>query len=148
MKANIPRNVIVDTGFWFALFSKGDQHHDKANRIIGQIERATLLIPWPSLYEVLNTRFTKDYFVVKQFETFIKKPTVKRIDDTKYREEALEDTFKFSTISKRNISLVDMVIRAILEDPGFGMIDYLVTFNEKDFIDVLKKRRIQIYYGP
>ena len=39
-----------------------------------------------------------------------------------------------------------MLIRFILNDVNLK-IHFLVTFNEKDFMDVCQERRIEIYYG-
>ena len=61
-----------------------------------------------------------------------------------YKEEALEKTFNSNL--NRHISLVDMVIRLIMLETNFK-IDYLVTFNERDFIDICIKRKIQIAYS-
>ena len=38
-----------------------------------------------------------------------------------------------------------MVIRFMLMNVNLK-VDYLVTYNEKDFVDVCKKRKIGIYY--
>lgn len=46
-----------------------------------------------------------------------------------------------------NISLVDGVIRQMLADENLR-IDYLVTFNYKDFNDVLKRKSTIEYYYP
>lgn len=73
-----------------------------------------------------------------QFEIFLKKQNVHRLDDAKYRENALIDTFDKSRLKDWKISLVDMVIRHILMD-GRIDIDYLITYNHWDFHDILKK---------
>jgi hypothetical protein len=44
---------------------------------------------------------------------------------------------------KRPISLVDMVIRYILDDVNIRK-DCLLTFNRRDFVDVCRKRQIEI----
>jgi hypothetical protein len=43
----------------------------------------------------------------------------------------------------RPLSLVDTVIREMLSDESLK-IDYLITFNIKDFIDVCSRRNITI----
>lgn len=55
-------NCIVDTGFWFGLYDKNDslEYHNAAIRIAPKLERFNkIIIPWPSLYETLNTKFMK-----------------------------------------------------------------------------------------
>lgn len=146
MKASIPQNIIVDTCFWFALYNPSDGYHKRAIQIVPVIENSTVLIPWPSLYEVLNTEFVKKRTEIARFETFLKQSSTKLIDDKIYKEVALQETMHLSSSGKRHISLVDMVIRRILMDTSLR-IDYLITFNERDFVDVCKSRRIQIFYG-
>ena len=63
--------------------------------------------------------------------------------DDDYRKDALDLTFKYSIGNKRNLSLADNIIRLILDSEKFN-IDYLITFNVKDFSDVCKKKNIQI----
>ena len=43
----------------------------------------------------------------------------------------------------KTYSLVDAVIREILKDKNL-QIDYLATFNTRDFIDICAKRKIEI----
>jgi predicted nucleic acid-binding protein len=147
MKASIPKTVLIDTGFWFAIYDKADQYHAQAIAIYNKIETAQILIPWPTLYEVLNTDFTGEKIWMENFEKFLKKDNVTRIDDTKYKELALEESINKSIIKGWSISLVDSVIRQILSDTNMR-IEYFVTFNQKDFSDIIKKRiTTQFYYS-
>ncbi|MBI4647057.1 MAG: hypothetical protein HY738_10830 [Bacteroidia bacterium] len=73
----------------------------------------------------------------------IKSPLVKIIEDNEYRESALEKTITNIKLSKSFHSLTDNVIREILSDINIK-IDYLVTFNKRDFIDICNKRQIEI----
>ncbi len=138
------KNIIADTGFWFALYEPRDTFFSKANEIIDLTENQNILLPWPVLYETINTRFAKRKEYMKPFEIFVRKSNVTLIDDKDYKERALELAFEYSSIGKRYFSLVDIILRQILSDDSFK-IDYLLTFNAKDFIDVCKKRNIEIY---
>ena len=55
-----------------------------------------------------------------------------------YRSDALD-------LTKRNISLVDNIIRLMLDDRSVGA-KGLITFNVGDFQDVCQKNRIDILY--
>jgi len=134
--------VLCDTGFWIALYDKRDYYHGEATELFNKLALFHIIIPWPVLYEVLRTRFVRRREYVITFEKHLKILKIKYIDDTPYRRIALSELFK--SVNKRTISLVDMIIRKILEDKG-KHIDYLITFNEKDFIDICKKRRISVY---
>ena len=136
--------VLADTGFWYALYEPRDAHHSKANLIGELIENQNIILPWPSLYETLNTRFTKRRSRMIQFESYISGPNVHLIDDSEYKLDALNQTFEHSKVGFRTFSLVDSVIRELLKDENLK-IDYLITFNTGDFIDLCVKRKIEIY---
>jgi predicted nucleic acid-binding protein len=132
--------ILIDTGFWFALYDKGDGYHEKAVFLEELIYGNNFLIPWPTLYETINTKFCKN--VLFGFESFIKNPNTKLINDLSYRESNLLEVFDNS----RPLSLVDRIIRSILSDESFK-IDYLITFNTGDFVDLCNYRRIEILNG-
>ena len=45
--------LLVDSGFFFALFEPRDQHHANARERQEWLEIASVVIPWPILYESL-----------------------------------------------------------------------------------------------
>jgi predicted nucleic acid-binding protein len=134
--------ILCDSGFWIALYDKKDQYHMIATKLFEKISLFYVLIPWPVLYEVLRTRFVRRRDWIQQFKRDLKKLQVEFIDDTPYRNFAFSEILSVS--NKRNLSLVDRVIRKILEDKN-KRIDCLITFNEKDFIDICQKRKIPIW---
>ena len=136
--------VLADTGFWYALYEPRDNNFDQANTIGELIQEQNIILPWPSLYETLSTRFTKRPDRMKQFKTIISKPNVNFIDDTEYKDNALNLTFDYSRIGSRTFSLVDVIIRELLKDDSLK-IDYQITFNKRDFIDLCQIRKIDIY---
>ena len=82
-------NIIVDTGYWFALFDNKDQYHHNAVNIADYLELGNILIPFPTLYETINTKFSKrkDWFV--EFEIILNKNNVKLIYDEECKDDAL-----------------------------------------------------------
>jgi predicted nucleic acid-binding protein len=138
-------NILIDTGFWFALYNPKDQYHKNAIDLTDFLSLANILIPYPTLYETINTTFTEDKRGFIEFRKLLAKNNFTLIDDSSYRNEVdiLELTYNSAIISNRPLSLVDMVIRLILSDETMR-IKYLVTFNSKDFADVCQKRNIQI----
>lgn len=100
-----------------------------------------MLLPWPCLYETFNTRFAKNTIAVRRFEALLRQPHVIRLPDEPYREIALEAVM--TTVTSRSMSLVDMVIRLILDDVNVRK-HGLLTFNEKDSSDLCRKNRIEI----
>lgn len=131
--------ILIDSGFWFALYNRTDQYHQDAVELADLLEDNTILIPWPSLYETINTRFCRNKNTIVGFESFIKNPNTKLINDVRYRDSELLEIFT----SNRNLSMVDRIIRSILSDTNYK-IDYLLTFNPGDFIDICNYRRIEI----
>jgi len=135
--------VCVDAGFLIGLFDPSDAHHhsakDQFELIFGEDSgRHTLLIPWPTLYESLGTRFARDPAKVaslgRTWQYLDKAERLVLLDDAPYREESLAAQIEES---RRRLSLVDRVLRAmILEDePRF---EFFLTYNRGDFIDACR----------
>ena len=136
-------NVLVDTGIWFALFDTKDSHHREAREKETILGTLSIVIAWPVLYETLNTRFARNRQALRRFEEVLKRPRAVILDDRPYREEALELVFETSLRQSRPLSLTDCILRLVLDDPGTH-IDYLATFNLPDFMDVCRRRRVEL----
>lgn len=139
MISNVPIRLLVDSGFWLALYDSTDPYHTLALKNGDLVEDLPLIVPWPVLYETVNTRMVKRAAFVS-FERVLKRNSTWLLDDSPYREGCLDDAFSFGG---RALSLVDLVIRRMLEDTNLR-IDGLLTFNLKDFADVCSSRRIEI----
>ena len=135
------KTVITDSGFWYAFYEPRDQYHAQARQMVDLLQSSILLLPWPCLYETLNTRFAKNKNAVRSFEILLRQPQVIRLPDEQYREAALEATI--TTAASRGVALVDMVIRLILEDVNVRK-HGLLTFNQRDFSDLCRKHRIEM----
>jgi len=77
------------------------------------------------------------------FENILKKPKVELIDDNIYKNIALNEVFVFNRKHGHSHSLADAVIREILKDINLK-VNYLATFNNKDFKDLCDRRQIEI----
>lgn len=122
--------IILDTCFWIALFDPRDDIHrnEIASKIAEQINDELLLIPFPSLYEFLKSRLSRRDEKAR-FENILRKTNVIKVDDSIYRDEALANFFSKSHLEYGDVSLVDEVIKLIIErnpEP----IDYIVSFDE------------------
>ncbi len=53
------KKVLVDTGYWIALFNERDQHHVAAQVLENELAIHTLLVPWPTLFECVDTRLSR-----------------------------------------------------------------------------------------
>ncbi len=143
--------VIVDSGFWFGFIDKADCCHGIALDIFEKIMEMNpvFLIPYPSLYETLNTKMLKmrnrGNPRAHKFFTALKTNPKRyiRIFDDDYRERAFENTVNDNP---RGLSLVDNIIREIMSDTS-QHIDALITFNTGDFIDVCTDRGIVVIDG-
>jgi predicted nucleic acid-binding protein len=138
-----PKSVVVDTGFWYAICDPRDERHSEAEPKAGYLDEMNVLVPWPSLYETFSTRLAKNTLAVGRFEMYLKVAHCVRIDDQSCRDEALDQAFRQAKDARRPMSLVDVVIRLILEDVNVRK-DCLLTFNERDFMDVCRRRNLQI----
>jgi predicted nucleic acid-binding protein len=142
MSSLIGRPVLFDTGFWIALYDAGDEHHEAASSLWSRLDRTTVVIPWPILYEVLRTTFVKNPINVDKFAKLVVTPRFRRLADEDYRDAALAKTATASQ-QGRNLSLVDSLLREVLTDVNVRLYG-LVTFNVKDFADVCRRRHIPI----
>lgn len=137
------RKLLADTGFWIALLDEKGEHYQSAGERAAWLDVATLIVPWPVLYETLRTKLVKRPERVVRLDEQMKRPNVEFVEDRNYCLEAYSRTVDFSVRLRRPISMVDMVCRLLIADPEVR-IDYLLTTNPKDFIDVCAKRQVEL----
>lgn len=135
--------ALVDTGVWYALFDNRDQHHAEAREKLELLEFFQLLMPWPVAYETLRTRFVRNTDALRRFERFLEIRRVTYLDDALFRNAAFNASLESSLRGGRPLSMVDCLIRFILDDVN-TRVDYLATFNAPDFADVCAFRGIEI----
>jgi hypothetical protein len=109
-----------------------------------RIEALSVVIPWPIAYETLRTRFVRNRQGLERFEQRLKSPKIKLVDDAPYREDALALSIESSLRGHRPLSMVDCVIRILLDDANVK-IRYLATYNAADFADVCARRSIELW---
>ncbi len=138
------QRVIADTGVWYALCDARDPMADRAiaDDIADRLEHLRVVVPWPTLYETLRTRFVKKAIALSRFERLLKAPNVEIVDDLAYREDALALAFESSLRGSRPLSMVDCLIRLLIDDVEIR-VAYLATFNQRDFVDVCRRRRVE-----
>ena len=144
--------VLVDTGFWFALWDIRDgdkQHphrHHKAAEIAEALDFNEFALPWPTIYETLCTRFVGQRKIVESFLLRMERPNHIKLEDGKYRDAALSEV-RFAIKQKRKLSMVDAVLRQMLQDKTLRL-QGTITFNVRDFSDICYPLGIQIYPDP
>ena len=133
-------NVLIDTGFWYAYYDGSDEHHEEALKIMDRLEIHRILIPYPSLYETIDTRFCKRKEWLAHFSRLINSEHCALIPDDSYKAISLELSVFSSLNQNRAISLVDMVIRQMIEDINLKT-DVVITFNPGDFVDLCRMHK-------
>ena len=140
MKRSFGKTALVDTGYWIALLDERDEQHKYAQHKAEILRSLVYILPWPTLYETLNTRFARRPVVLERFAMqFFKRPNAKIWGDSPYRVSALEKTLS----GTRSLSLVDNVLREIPADRNIR-VDYLFTPNVGDFADACKVRNVEV----
>ena len=137
--------ILVDTGFWYAVFNQKDCHKLEAELLLNKYfdkPEYEIVVPFPTMYELLRTKFVKNKEALEEIRLMFLSGRITRLDDDVYRSDALDLTLREP---KRNISLVDNIIRLMLDDRSVGA-KGLITFNVGDFQDVCQKNRIDILY--
>lgn len=137
--------ALIDTGVWYGVFDNRDARYikEETKEKSEYFDLLEIILPWPTIYETLRTRFVKNKPALQQFEKFLKAPNVIFLDDTEYRDYALDISLETSLRRGRPLSMVDCLLRLIIEDTNVK-IKYLMTFNTRDFEDVCKKNRVEI----
>jgi len=138
-------NILLDTGFWYALYEVGDSHHEDAQSLAELLDPHNLVLLWPCLYETLNNRFVRRREWLDSFSAYANRINTVLLSDEAYRHHALGKVFK-NRAPWLSVSLVDQVIRLALTDTSVK-IDAMITFNPSDFIDICQSRRIKLYPG-
>ena len=138
-----PKKIIVDTCFWIAYFNPTDNHYKDAREWSEIIFNYHVICPFPTLYEFLNTKFSRNkYKQINEFDMLIKKRIIEFIYDDNYRDNILDDYIEENKYFPQ-CSLVDMVINRMIDDTNLK-INYLFTYNSKDFIKVCNKRNVEL----
>lgn len=135
--------LLVDSGFFFALFDPRDSHHALAGTKKEWLDVCPLVVPWPVLYETINTRFVRRPATIARFEGLIRGSDTLLLDDAPYRRNAYEDTLERAKTRNGPKSLVDSILCAIIEDPNVR-IDAMLTFNLRDFGSVCQSNRVAL----
>lgn len=138
-----PNTLLVDSGFFFALFNPRDPYHAAARDKQEWLEMLSVVMPWPILYETINTRFTRRPETIARFESLMNAPETEFLDDSSYRLEAYEDTLARAKSRSNAMSLVDSVLRAILDDTNVR-IGAMLTFNLRDFGQICRIRGVEL----
>lgn len=121
--------VLLDTGFWISLLDPTDERKKTADaeEIAEIIEDEILIVPYPTLYEFVSSRLSRREAVI-EFEKLLYRPNIECLPDTGYKEKALENFFIKTKQSSSDLSLVDEVIKLILNDKQ-RKFDFVVTFD-------------------
>jgi len=116
-------NYLLDTGFWIALYNprKEPEKCQEAETIAELIETENIM------YEFLNSKFSRKNNVL-HFEKLISRPNYIKVFDEDYRNKAIENFFNSKRTSNVDISLVDEIIKEMIEDTNLK-IDFLISFD-------------------
>jgi hypothetical protein len=136
-------NILIDSCFWYALFDESDEYYPKVQKMIDYLEFGNIILPYPILYEALNTRFVKRKEWVVVFNEYMNRESTILISDENYKAIALPITLTNSISHIRPMSLVDITLRLMLDDVNLK-IDALITFNVGDFVDVCSAKGIEL----
>ena len=135
--------LLVDSGFFFALFDPRDQHHSDACKKQDWLETLSVVVPWPILYETINTRFVRRPETIVRFESILRAHDTVLLDDSPYRRDAYEDVLSRARTKRNAMSFVDAILCAILADPNVR-IDAMLTFNIIDFDGICREQGVEL----
>jgi len=126
------KTILLDTGYWIALFNpEKEKEKQEIVEFVSQLideNNYSIIIPFPTLYEFLNSRLSSRKNEKINLEAELSKEKYKKVYDEKYRKKALENFFKQFSFVKYDISLVDEIIKEMIEDTTLKT-DIIVTFD-------------------
>ena len=101
-----------------------------------------VILPWPVLYETMNTRLALRSEAMNRFDALVRNPESRLIDDSPYRDHAYGQVVN---LSRRNepVSLVDSVLQAVIEDINVP-VAAMLTFNRRDFVAVCAQNSVEL----
>lgn len=138
------KNILIDTGFLIALIDPRDERREDALSLFDLIKKQNVIIPWPILYETFRTKYIRKNNVLVLFERFIEKNNICYLDDSPYRDNVYQQLIDSYKRQEQIYSMVDFIIRDIIADINVKL-DYLITFNKRDFEDICRRRGVEIY---
>lgn len=112
--------LLPDSGFFMALYEPRDENHEAAKGKREWLDLMPIVLPWPILYETLNTRFARRPPIMARFDAVVMHPDTRVLDDTRYRDDAYRSAMQ-SGRRGRPLSLVDAVLRAVIDAPTSRM---------------------------
>ena len=136
----MPKKELVDSCYWIGLFYPRDNHHFEARKIEPFLSQHTMLIPWPTMFEFVDTRLSRRREDSLRFRRFAEGPNALLIDDAPYRAGAFQGVFGNP---HGRYSLTDYMLRSMIEDVNLS-IDALVTWNKSDFADVCSRHKVEL----
>jgi predicted nucleic acid-binding protein len=147
-------NVCLDACFIIGLYDERDQHHARSVELFAELfdaeTRNTAVVVWPILYEAVSTRFVRHRgrtaALERDWRKLVSSNRLIFMDDNPYRDEAFDlclRELEKPDKAYRSLSLTDRVLRGLLADMDVR-IDAILTFNEKDFLDVCRASRRQV----
>ena len=134
--------LLVDTGFFFGLYDERDDRHGDALEKQEWLGALGVVMPWPVLYETMNTRFARRRDIMTRFDALVSSRDTLLVDDSSYRSRAYG---RASASSQRGeaVSLVDVILQAIIGDVNIP-IAAMLTFNRRDFAAVCARHSVEL----
>lgn len=137
---NQGQGLLVDTGFFIAMYDERDSHHAEAQDKQNLLDVYAVILPWPEMYETVKTRFSRRRGIMARFDAMITSSNTALLDDSPYRVEAYRAVARNV---RRPMSLVDAVLRAIIEDTNVA-VAAMLTFNKRDFNDLCWQHSVEL----
>ena len=134
--------LLADSGFFIAMYEPRDVNHAAAQGKREWLDLMPIVLPWPILYETLNTRFARRPAVMARLDAVVMHPDTQLLDDSSYRQDAYRSAMAMGRRG-RPLSLVDAVLRAVIDDTNVAL-DAVLTFNLADFVDVCRHNSVEV----
>lgn len=132
--------LLVDTGFFTALLHERDPYHASAVANQDWLEALPVVLPWPILYETINTRLARRPHLMARLDALVSSDQTTLLDDATYRSNCYSMVIQSRGQAP---SLVDAVLQCVIEDANVR-IGAMLTFNRRDFAWICAQHQVEL----
>ena len=147
------KRFLVDSGFILALYKNEGEQTKRVRQTFEKIISASesvLVLPWPIMYERLNSEFVENNGWIKRFNfdwsNLKRARKVEYADDAPFREACRKELL--GLLPERSgrfkaLSLADRILIDLIDDHSKN-IEALLTLDLEDFSGFCSKKQIEI----
>jgi predicted nucleic acid-binding protein len=148
------REICIDTSFFIGLYQERHNFNSRARQLFGELFEKSghrMVILWPIVYETFSSKSVGNRNALENLKAdwarLRQKDQLRFMSDLPFRDRVIDECFDQLLLpvnGYRALSAADRVIRKVMADRNLR-ISGLISFNPKDFQDVCKRFRRDLF---